>query len=71
MMNESHDARLEALEIKIAYQEQTISQLNEVILEQQRRLDQLESIYRVLRDKLRSLEEPGGDPDAQEPPPHY
>lgn len=70
-MNDSHAARLEALEIKIAYQEQTISQLNEVILEQQRRLDQLESIYLVLREKLRSLEEPGGDPDAQEPPPHY
>ena len=70
-MNDSHDARLEALEIKIAYQEQIISQLNEVILEQQRRLDRLESIYQVLREKLRSLEAPGGDPDTHEPPPHY
>ena len=70
-MSDGDDARLEALEIKIAYQEQTIAQLNEVILEQQRRLDQLESIYQLLREKLRSLEEPGADPDAHELPPHY
>ena len=71
-MNESHDKRLEVLEIKIAYQEQTISQLNEVILEQQSRLDDLESICRLLRDKLQSVgESGGGDPDAHEPPPHY
>ena len=71
-MNESHDKRLEALEIKIAYQEQTIAQLNEVILEQQSRLDDLESICRLLRDKLQSVgESGGGDPGAHEPPPHY
>jgi SlyX protein len=70
-MSDGHDERLEALEFKIAFQEQTIAQLNEVILEQQRRLDQLESIYQVLREKLRSLEEPGGDSDAHELPPHY
>ena len=54
-MSLAKDERLETLEIKVAYQEQTIAQLNDVIVEQQRRLDELESRYQALRGHLESL----------------
>ena len=70
-MSEAFDERLEALDIKIAYQEQTIAQLNEVVVAQHQRLDQLEKVCQSLRERLLSLAEPGADLDAHEPPPHY
>ena len=71
-MSGSQDERLETLEIKIAYQEQTIAQLNAVIVEQQRRLGELEARFQALRGQLDSLAESGGtSPDVPERPPHY
>lgn len=71
-MSNAHDERLEALEIKIAYQEQTIAQLNDVVVTQQRRLDELEASCKALRGELQSLADTDGtSPDAPEPPPHY
>ena len=71
-MSGSQDERLETLEIKVAYQEQTIAQLNDVIVEQQRRLDELEARYQALRGQLDSKAESGGtSPDVAERPPHY
>ena len=65
------DERLEALEIKMVYQEQTIAQLNEVIVAQHQRLDELEKICESLRERLLSFDEPGANLDVHEPPPHY
>lgn len=71
-MSGPQDERLETLEIKIAYQEQTIAQLNDAIVAQQRRLDELEARYQALRGQLESLAESGGtSTDVPEPPPHY
>ena len=71
-MSGDYDARLEALETKIAYQEHTIAQLNDVIVTQQRLLDRLEARCEALREKLQSLARAdGADPNAHEPPPHY
>ena len=71
-MSGTQDERLETLEIKVAYQEQTIAQLNDVIVEQQRRLDELEARYKALLGQLEALAPPGGTPpDVPEPPPHY
>ena len=71
-MNADYDARLEALETKIAFQEHTIAQLNEVIIAQRDQLDRLEALCQALRDKLQSQSDAdGADPNAHEPPPHY
>ncbi len=71
-MSSAHDERLEALEIKVAYQERTIAQLNDALVAQQRRLDELEARYQALRGELESLAESGGTaPGVPEKPPHY
>ncbi|MDH3451055.1 MAG: SlyX family protein [Gammaproteobacteria bacterium] len=71
-MSGGPEERLEALEVKIAYQEQAIAELNEVIVAQQRRLDELEARCQALRRELQSLAAAGGtEADIPEPPPHY
>jgi len=66
----SHEARLEDLETRAAYQEDTIQQLNDALVRQQHRIDQLEGMLRVLVEQLRSAEE-RDDPLNEPPPPHY
>ena len=60
------------LESRLAHQDQMLSELNDVVTEQQTRLMQLEELCRGLVDRVRSLGEgmPAGDP-ADERPPHY
>jgi SlyX protein len=60
------------LESRLAHQDQMLSELNDVVTEQQARLMQLEELCRGLVDRVRSLGEsqPAGDP-ADERPPHY
>lgn len=59
--------RLEAVEIKLAYQEKVIRELNDVIYDQQRRIDRLAS---VCDDLARSGRDSPSGP-ANEKPPHY
>jgi len=66
----SHEARLEDLETRAAYQEDTIQQLNDALVRQQHRMDQLEGMLRVLIEQLRTADEPD-DPLNEPPPPHY
>jgi SlyX protein len=66
----SQDARLETLETKVAFQEDTIQQLNDALVDQQARIDQLELLLRVLAEQLRSSQEPEA-PIVEPPPPHY
>jgi SlyX protein len=66
----SHDARLELLETKVAFQEDTIQQLNDALVGQQARIDQLEALLRVLAEQLRAGQEPEAE-IVEPPPPHY
>ncbi len=60
------------LESRIAHQDQMLSELNDVVTEQQARLMRLEELCRTIVDRVRSLGEgmAAGDP-ADERPPHY
>jgi SlyX protein len=64
------DARLDAIETKLAFQEDTLQQLHEALVAQQARIDQLEAMLELLIEQQRS-----GDADAaalpEPPPPHY
>jgi SlyX protein len=65
-------ARIDALEIRIAHQDQTIEELNVTITDQWKQLEDL--AYRVSRlsDELRAVENSAGVTDEPEPPPpHY
>ena len=61
------EQRLQDLEEKISWQEETIEQLSEVLLDQQRQIVRLTEE----QEKLLSLAEVGGDKVPNEKPPHY
>lgn len=74
---ERHDpaalaARLADLEGRLAYQDDTIEQLNSVVVEQDARIARLEALLRRTREQVELLlpmlhTAPGEEP----PPPHY
>lgn len=65
--------RLMEIETKIAYQEKTIMDLNEVVCEQQQEIERLGGICDSLLKRVKMLSEltPGIDAPADEKPPHY
>jgi SlyX protein len=65
-------ARIDALEIRIAYQDETIETLNKTITEQWRQIDALTREMINLRDRLHDAEmKPSGGTAPEPPPPHY
>lgn len=66
------EARLIELETKLAYLEDTLQVLNQVVARQQRQIDQLEATCRELLERARNASETvfRGTP-ADEVPPHY
>ncbi len=62
-------ARLEALETKLAFQEDTVQQLSDALVAQQSRLDRLQARIEMLTEQLRAGDEGDGPPEP--PPPHY
>ncbi|ACN17695.1 conserved hypothetical protein [Desulforapulum autotrophicum HRM2] len=67
------EQRLVDIEIKIAFQEKSIKDLNDVIYEQQREIDRLRGICDLLVSRVKDLSDfiPGSDAPANEKPPHY
>jgi SlyX protein len=66
----SADDRLEAMESKLAFQEDTLQQLNDALVAQQARIDHLEALIMMLGEQLGSQPEEGADM-PEPPPPHY
>jgi SlyX protein len=66
------EERIAEIEMKISFQDETIAVLNEVIVEQQNKIDKLERMLIQLREKppssssLFDAVEP-----VEPPPPHY
>jgi SlyX protein len=66
------EERFIEIETKVAYQEHSISELNDVIYRQQQQIDQLERICNALTDSMHDMaESAGSDKSAHERPPHY
>lgn len=64
--------RLTEIEVKITYQEDIVQELNMLVYQQQKRIEQLEKICESLMDHVRSLAQPAAGGDApNERPPHY
>ena len=60
------------LESKLAFQDETINELNEVITDQQQQLDQLREEIRLLSLRISSAaESSAGSEEKEPPPPHY
>ena len=62
--------RIDALESRLAYQDQTIEQLNETITAQWKQIDALTRQLGALTERLQEAETNAPSP-ANERPPHY
>jgi SlyX protein len=64
--------RIIELETKVSYQDHTIQELNEVVIQQQQQIDQLEKNVNQLSGHLKSLNPSDlARPEEEAPPPHY
>jgi SlyX protein len=71
-MNEANtlSERIDLLETRLAFQDETIETLNKTITEQWLKIDALTRQFEALRERLQEAESraPGA---TDEPPPHY
>jgi SlyX protein len=66
------EARVEALEVRVAYQDQMIEDLNQTVIDQWKKIDALRRQLNELLDRVQEVEDSTGRPSAPEPPPpHY
>ncbi len=63
--------RVMELEIKNAHQEDTIEQLNQIIIKHQALIDSLKRSMEQLQDKVSTLQESNSKEGPEPPPPHY
>ncbi len=67
------EQRLEQLETKAAFQEDTVNQLNAIVIEQQHTIEQLKLVINALQTAVKTHEVHIMSPDSiqDETPPHY
>ena len=75
MADAATDTRLDELESRVEFQEDTIAGLNEALVRQQQRMDKLEAALQLIVDRLDrghfdAGQDAGGSP-PEPPPPHY
>jgi len=65
--------RLVDLESRLAWQEDTLRALNDVIVDQEKRIERLEAANRELLERMRQFAVllDAGNPPLDEKPPHY
>jgi SlyX protein len=61
--------RIDELEMRMAHQDQTIAELNDMVTAQWTRMESLERQLRRFGEELQALEP--GDTPANQKPPHY
>ncbi len=68
----NNEERFAAIETTLAYQEDTIQQLNDVVYNQQKKIDELEEKLRLALDQLKSMNNDDHSRAGEDPlPPHY
>ena len=66
------EERIIELEIKLAYQEDVVHILNEIVTEQQKQIQRLETSFTLLHQRQQSLADSiSTNQDDNQPPPHY
>ena len=66
------ESRITEIETKVAYQEDSIQELNKVIIAMQKQIDGLEVTCQALKDRLRDMSGMMSNiSDHDEKPPHY
>jgi len=68
----TQDAQLIDIETKLAYQEDLLQELNQIVISMQQQIDKLELRNQMLRDNLKQIEASlPSDSNPNEQPPHY
>ncbi len=63
---------IEQLEFKIAYQEDSVEQLNDIVTNQQFAIDRQTQLLKGLVDKIKTIQVNNSEPDqGNDLPPHY
>ena len=63
---------IEQLQMKVAFQEDTIESLNKALIEQQKQLEDLQFAFKKVFNKLQAIEPSNMAGEHEEtPPPHY
>jgi len=66
------ETRIAELESRVAFQEHTLNELNDVIVDQSARIDQLTRSIEQMKSQMRSLASNDVvSESAEPPPPHY
>ncbi|MEM7281221.1 MAG: SlyX family protein [Pseudomonadota bacterium] len=66
------EQRLIEIETKLAYTEDLVQQLNDIVTDQQTRMMKLERLCESLKERLQALgEDAPVDQSKHQPPPHY
>ncbi|MGF1737899.1 SlyX family protein [Photobacterium lutimaris] len=69
---EQLQARIDELEMKQAFQEQTIEELNQALTEQQFLIDKMQTQLKFMVGKVKGIEPSNMASESEEtPPPHY
>ncbi len=72
MTSQTTEARIDALEEKIAYQDQVIEDLNTAVTDQWKEIDTLKRLVANLLDEVKEMELAARATAGREPPPpHY
>jgi SlyX protein len=67
-----NDDRIIELEIKAAYQEDLLQELNKIVGQQQQQIDRLDATCKLLNERIKSLSTEGSSAEnIDEVPPHY
>ncbi len=65
------EERITELEIKVAYQDDLLLSLNDIVSEQQRQLIRLEEICKLLGQRIKTISSSSEINQGVELPPHY
>ena len=64
------NARIDALEMRVAYQDQVIEDLNQALIDQWKQIDGLKRQLAEILDRVQDVED-GSTAAPERPPPHY
>ncbi|ORC34911.1 hypothetical protein B4O97_11275 [Marispirochaeta aestuarii] len=65
------DEELLQLQTKLSYQESALADLNDTVISQQQEIDRLRKTVELLVQRVRDLQDQGGEEMPHVPPPHY
>jgi SlyX protein len=65
------NARVEALEVRVAYQDQVIEDLNQTVIAQWKQIDVLRRQFAEVLDRVQEVEDSSAPRGPEPPPPHY